>query len=185
MGLPLQEIKRGAADQKLRDGDPIAVGMFRPHSQIGDGDFGNVQLQIHRIFEGKLIGRLNVDGARIDLKGDPILDLFPYCVRLQPDQSKFAVRFDRLRRQVTVPLDSFTELGHAGECKLPAVDARGEIPQLEIDGLQPRREIGGTAAIFVGQKSVADFERADSNRGQRLILLLRFGRRRNLRFQLQ
>jgi hypothetical protein len=88
MGLPLQEIKRGAADQKLRDGDPIAVGLFGPHSQIGDGDFGNVQLQIHRIFEGKLIGRLNVDGAGIDLKADPILDLFPYRVRLQPDQSK-------------------------------------------------------------------------------------------------
>ena len=79
-----------------------------------------------------------------------------------------------------MPLGSFTELGHAGECKLPAVDARGEVTELEFDGLQPRREIGGTTAIFVGQKSVADFERAYSDRGQRLILLLRFGRRRPL-----
>ena len=127
--------------QQLRHRDPIDVRILRPDGKVGERDLGYVDLQIDVILQRELVGRVQIDLAGVDQEIQPILQILPDGVRLQPVDLELAVGLDRLHRQMPVPLDPLAELGRAAEGEAAAVDPGGEIVQLEIDRLQSRREI--------------------------------------------
>ena len=185
MSLPFREIHGGVAQHERRHGNPIDVRALRPDRKIADRDLRNRGSQIDGVLQGELVGRIKIEGAGTDREIQAILEILPNRVRAQPIDLKLAVRFDRLHRQVAMPLHSLAELRGPGEGKSPPLDSGGEVRQFEIDRLHSVREFGGPAVIVVGDQPLADFERAYADRRQRLLFLLGCSRRCGLRLQLQ
>ena len=89
---------------------------------------------------------LHIDAAGIDHEIEPILEIFPDRVRLQPLDVQLAVRLDRLDRQVPVPFDRARRawMSPVKVNRPPATPVVKSL-QLEIDRLQSRGELGRAA----------------------------------------